>query len=432
VVAAVDERVGLPLLKPSRRAEMANEKHLKLQGVRAWNAWREANPGVEPDLRGANLRDADLRGANLRDADLRGANLRDADLRGAVLGGAALNGANLSGAVLIGANLNGANLIGAVLKKALWLNDFMVEGGPPEPPLIRDARFTVYHPKEIAPEQWRTLLIYAHVSEMQEWVYKDAQVRLGQPESYGQRSDRATQDIPKGAEIVIIPELPGCQFNPPVDRFWWFEDVHRREFRFRPTPEVPGFTPGTAVNGRVSFYIASILIAEVAIWAFISDQADGATDAHGGSSPRSAPLMSLTAPSGVASVPSGTSGQHNMITATPYSAIFVSYAHEDGAVVGRLGAAYKALGMTFLRDQEVLRSGERWNPRLLALIEQADLFQLCWSQAARQSHHVGQEWRHALQQNRDNFIRPVYWQKPMPEPPEELSDIHFCYLSSDA
>jgi hypothetical protein len=28
--------------------------------------------------------------------------------------------------------------------------------------------------------------------------------------------------------------------------------------------------------------------------------------------------------------------------------------------------AYKALGMKFLRDQEVLRSGEKWNPALLS------------------------------------------------------------------
>jgi hypothetical protein len=85
----------------------------------------------------------------------------------------------------------------------------------------------------------------------------------------------------------------------------------------------------------------------------------------------------------------------------------------------------------FLRDQEVLRSGEKWNPALISLIEKADIFQLCWSQAARQSRYVRQEWRHALQQDRNNFIRPVYWQIPLPKPLKELKNIHFSYLPPD-
>jgi len=38
------------------------------------------------------------------------------------------------------------------------------------------------------------------------------------PRTYAERSDRAKQDIAKGAEIVVVPELPGCQFNRPADR----------------------------------------------------------------------------------------------------------------------------------------------------------------------------------------------------------------------
>jgi hypothetical protein len=44
---------------------MANEEHLVRlqQGVEAWNAWREANRDIKPDLRGAALGMANLRGA---------------------------------------------------------------------------------------------------------------------------------------------------------------------------------------------------------------------------------------------------------------------------------------------------------------------------------------------------------------------------------
>ena len=49
---------------------MANAKHVALlkQGVDAWNAWREENPDVRPDLSGAHLDGADLTGAHLGEA----------------------------------------------------------------------------------------------------------------------------------------------------------------------------------------------------------------------------------------------------------------------------------------------------------------------------------------------------------------------------
>ena len=36
---------------------MANDEHVALlkQGVAAWNAWRDENPDIRPDLSGADL-----------------------------------------------------------------------------------------------------------------------------------------------------------------------------------------------------------------------------------------------------------------------------------------------------------------------------------------------------------------------------------------
>jgi hypothetical protein len=287
---------------------------------------------------------------------------------------------------------------------------------------VQDVRFTIYHPKEIVPGAWGTLLVYTHVPELLDWVHTDARSRLERPESHGPRTGRATRGITRHTEIIVVPELPGCRFNPPTDRFLLLEDAHRREFRVHADPGVPGFAPGAAVSGRVAFYVASILVAEVTIWAFI-------VDSHGPWSEPSAAVASMLV--GRPTMPSDAPRQSLMATATPYGAIFVSYAHDDGAVVARLGAAYKALGMSFLRDQDELRSGEKWSPRLLALIERADIFQLYWSRLAQRSRYVRQEWRHALQQERELFIRPVYWQKPLPEPPRELKDLHFAYLPLD-
>ncbi len=48
------------------------------------------------------------------------------------------------------------------------------------------------------------------------------------------------------------------------------------------------------------------------------------------------------------------------------------------------------------------------------------------------SKFVTQEWRHALSLRRDSFIRPVYWEEPMPTapglPPKELSELYFHWI----
>jgi uncharacterized protein YjbI with pentapeptide repeats len=66
---------------------MANDEHIAQleKGVAAWNAWRDENPNVRPNLDAADLPGAKLGEANLVGASLQEANLTLADLRGAIL-----------------------------------------------------------------------------------------------------------------------------------------------------------------------------------------------------------------------------------------------------------------------------------------------------------------------------------------------------------
>jgi uncharacterized protein YjbI with pentapeptide repeats len=61
---------------------MVNEEHLAIlwQGVDVWDAWREANPEVRPDIIGAKLVQLNLSRVDLSDADLSRAELNEADL----------------------------------------------------------------------------------------------------------------------------------------------------------------------------------------------------------------------------------------------------------------------------------------------------------------------------------------------------------------
>ncbi len=65
------------------------------------------------------------------------------------------------------------------------------------------------------------------------------------------------------------------------------------------------------------------------------------------------------------------------------------------------------------------------------LIEEADVFQLFWSSNSMRSPYCREEWEHALALGRPLFVRPVYWEDPMPQdptmglPPVALRELHF-------
>jgi hypothetical protein len=94
---------------------MANDDYVAMlkKGVAAWNAWRDENTNIRPDLSGAYLSAADLSAA-----DLSGANLSAADLSEARLCSANLRVANLNQTDLTRANLDQANLNKATLRRA--------------------------------------------------------------------------------------------------------------------------------------------------------------------------------------------------------------------------------------------------------------------------------------------------------------------------
>lgn len=100
---------------------LASEEHLEIlgQGVGVWNCWRDANPGIKPDLTEAELAGRDLGNGNFSAADLSNAKMPSADLHNADL-----TGANLSYAVLMDANVSNANLERAdLIFTQLWEAD---------------------------------------------------------------------------------------------------------------------------------------------------------------------------------------------------------------------------------------------------------------------------------------------------------------------
>jgi hypothetical protein len=261
-------------------------------------------------------------------------------------------------------------------------------------------RFTAFHPKETAPDQWSSLLVYVHVPGVEEEILEDSRARLAERASeYGERRGEATRAVARGAGILAVPELAGFRFNPPSARFLWLEDWHYVNFRMQAVSGTPGLELGTAINGRVAFFVGPILIGEVKIWTYLAESDQD-----------------------LASVGPGRT------TGDAFRRIFPSYSHVDVDIVEELKSAYRAIGDQFLQDVDVLRSGEEWNAALLEKIDEADVFQLYWSETARRSRYVEQEWRHALGRDIPNFIRPLYWKQPLAPIPQELAGLHFHYL----
>ncbi len=199
----------------------------------------------------------------------------------------------------------------------------------------------------------------------------------------------ALADVARGAVLEFIPKIDGITARPTSHLLRWEGDTRRAEFRLTASADGPDVR-----RGRLTVHVNGLILAEIPL-AIRVDQ-DAAADL-----------------------------ERAVVTAARLS-VFASYAHEDGRVVEMAAAFLGSLGMEQLRDVADLRSGEEWDPRLEELIEQADLFQLFWSWQAASSRFVESEWRHALSLARPgDFIRPCRWEDPWPDPPAELSHLHF-------
>ena len=187
----------------------------------------------------------------------------------------------------------------------------------------------------------------------------------------------------------------GC--NPGDAEFDWQEPVHQVIFRLLAGPDLVG----SVMRGAVRVWCGPLLLGEVSLAIRVT-----------ASTPGTGP------PAVTESVPR-------------YRKIFPSYSRDDRAIVDAFAEVARALGDQYLQDVIVLRSGERWRARLPELIEEADIFQLFWSSNSMRSRYCREEWEHALALRRPLFVRPLYWEDPLPQdparglPPDALRELEF-------
>lgn len=71
--------------------------------------------------------------------------------------------------------------------------------------------------------------------------------------------------------------------------------------------------------------------------------------------------------------------------------IFISYAHEDSAVMDKIQSHLDAAGYAVWIDRASIAGGELWRVRIVEAIENSDIFLLMLSRNSVRSKHVLQE-----------------------------------------
>jgi TIR domain/WD domain, G-beta repeat len=270
-----------------------------------------------------------------------------------------------------------------------------------------DVRFSVYRPQALSAGVWASLLVFAHKTDLviqpgrapvdpTEQVEAMARAHFGDTPVRSAGED-ARGGVSRGARLRITVDLPHLICNPAEAEFDWWEPVHQVVFRLLAGPDLID----SVVRGAVRVWCGLLLLGEVSL------------------------AIRVTASPPVTQSPTVTD------SARRYRRIFPSYSHDDGAVVDDFAEAARAIGDQFLQDVLALRSGERWRARLPELIEEADVFQLFWSRNSMRSPYCREEWEYALALGRPLFVRPLYWEDPMPQdpamglPPAALRELEF-------
>lgn len=259
-----------------------------------------------------------------------------------------------------------------------------------------EVHFSAFYPKEVAVKKWYTLLVYTYIPSALESVRADARRFEDEIGDMSETKPATNARLARGTQITIVPSGEGVTFNPEQITFKWLEDRHRAQFRFQADASLAG----TGGNVLVTVYVGPLIVATLKMGMLFNE-----TESNSG------PARSEEA------------------TARMYNRdeIFISYSHKDTDLIRSFKVVHEATGHNVLIDTETLRSGQTWNEELMRMIKRANVFQLFWSENSSKSEYCRQEWQYALGLNREEFIRPVYWKKPLPAPPAELSALHFAF-----
>jgi hypothetical protein len=343
---------------------------------------------------------------HLKGADLCGAHLVKADLRGAALEGADLRDARLQGVIFprpapdmfINPGVLGSTEFDPEVMEAL--PDFLDFFEVPE-----QVAFTSYYPREVAAAVWDRLLVFIalNTAEATALVEVTAAERLQCRRDHFRVAKAPTRKTLKpGTRFTISPSLPGFRVDPVSITTAWTTDVQCHEFRVW----AEDTSHGRAAHGQITILEGPLLRGEIPLTVLVRQVRQRASDWSHFTDER----------------------------VVAYRDTFPSYSTKDKLIERACEIAMEASGDPFVSEvRQVRAEGKEENPKLLELIERADVFQLFWSKNAAESPQVEREWRHALtlRPTRPSLIRLAYWTAEPYPIPSDLEPIDLGHLDPE-
>lgn len=276
-----------------------------------------------------------------------------------------------------------------------------------------EVSFSAFFPPEAQINRQYEFRVYAYVAAHYAKIKQDVEsaVDVLGDAAPGEMQAEMTSRIKNGTLITVRLDCDDLNFTPLVVEGQWNGKWLRFTYQFTPS----GALAGREIKVRVGIYtcgeIASISACPIKI------VPEAFSETH-----RENPLVAAAK-------------RLQERTAKNYRRIFISYAHEDTRIAELFRQFQTATGDIVFMDYESIRAGQNWQEELVRAITEADVFQLFWSEHSSSSEHVRYEWDYALNHvctirgmDGTDFIRPVFWQRPLPAPPQPLGHLHFQYL----
>ncbi|MGB7342326.1 MAG: toll/interleukin-1 receptor domain-containing protein [Phototrophicaceae bacterium] len=276
---------------------------------------------------------------------------------------------------------------------------------------LSETQFSAYYPRRAAANTEYGFYVYAHLpNALIDIDIQQFETELGGRIPKVKVADESAQ-VEANSMLTSMIHCDDLQFNQMGVMQQWQPPFVRFDFRFTAKEALVD----EIVTGRVAILMGVIEIASIDFQIMI------------------APVTSMAI---VNAVPNDPRTAYNYDASDPaslYQKIFISYSRKDTVIAEQYRMIQTMAGNIIFMDTHSIRAGENWEVALKRFIDDADVFQLFWSEHSAQSEHVKFEWDYALQQRCPEtrcvqFIRPAYWQKPLADIPAPLSHLHFAFV----
>lgn len=248
-------------------------------------------------------------------------------------------------------------------------------------------------------------------------TYAAAPRRFGSEKSMGQKIERET-------DIFFKLEMEGLTVKNPEQTITWIGEIDWVTFSVAvPEDFKPGVVEGYVYYGVVSAEGERVERGHVG-FDFTVAAEPAAQPAPAGASaaaPQASAVTNAEPAAGLARP-----DQMNV----PHKRAFISYAHEEAEEVFKRIQGIEAAGVECLMDKTTFKTGEDWAAAIPRLIEESDVFYLCWSRKASKSVWVLKEIKLAMDKLEANRLKPTI--RPLPleppslvEPYKDLDSQHF-------